>query len=318
VRIAVTGASGFVGGAVARWLAERGHTVFSYGRRAPSALPAPLPNYSVWDVTAAPPTPVPVDAAVHCAAHVGQWGDEGEYRRINVEGTRLVLERFRDGGRFVHVSTSSVYRSDLSKAGLREDAPIGGAGLTAYARTKAEAEGLVRGSGVSAIILRPHIVYGPGDTTLWPRVVAARRLGWLPVPGDGRNRVSVTHVLNLAHAVECALSAPRASGTFNVTDGEDVSVDTLLRTMLSRHGLSARIAYVPRGVAWALAQTSERLWCAVGAVREPRLTRYVVQNLADECTLDIARAREELGYTPRWTYRDGPLTDLAAPEGTGR
>jgi 2-alkyl-3-oxoalkanoate reductase len=313
MRIAVTGASGFVGGAIARWLAACGHTVFSYGRRSETELSSPLPNYSVWDVNDTPADQPPVDAAVHCAAHVGQWGDEAIYRRTNVEGTRRVLERFRDVQRLVHVSTSSVYRPDLPKVRLAEDAPIGGAeqGLTAYARTKAEAETVVRDSGVPAIILRPHIVYGPGDTTLWPRVVAARRLGWLPVPGDGSNRVSVTHVLNLAHAVEQALSASCASGTFNVTDGEDVPVDTLLRTMLGRHGMSVRIVYIPRAVAWTVAVASERLWGVAGAAHEPRLTRYVVQNLADECTLDVTRARTMLGYSPRWTYRDGPLIEPA-------
>jgi nucleoside-diphosphate-sugar epimerase len=82
--------------------------------------------------------------------------------------------------------------------------------------------------------------------------------------------------------------------------------------MLSRHGMSARIAYIPRGVAWAIAVAGERLWSAVGATREPRLTRYVVQNLADECTLDVSRARALLGYSPRWTYRDAPLDPLRA------
>lgn len=306
MRVAVTGASGFVGGAIARWLAERGHTVFSYGRRPASALSVPLPDYSQWDVTSAPVGLPPAEAVVHCAAHVGQWGDEAIYRRINVEGTRRVLESFRDVERFVHVSTSSVYRPDRPKVRLAEDAAIG-EGLTPYARTKAEAEAVVRASGRPAIILRPHIVYGPGDTTLWPRVVASRRLGWLLIPGDGTNRVSVTHVLNLAHAAEQAIVGGCSSGTFNVTDDEDVTVDALLGTMLTRHGLDARIAYIPRGVAWALAVAGERLMSALGASHEPRLTRYVVQNLADEYTLDVSRARAALGYTPRWTYRDAPL-----------
>jgi hypothetical protein len=83
--------------------------------------------------------------------------------------------------------------------------------------------------------------------------------------------------------------------------------------------MSERIAYIPRVAAWALAIASERVWGAFGAAREPRLTRYVVQNLADECTLDVSRARAVLGYSPRWTYRDAPLGDApASPDQSAR
>ncbi|HEX5632132.1 MAG TPA: NAD(P)-dependent oxidoreductase, partial [Gemmatimonadales bacterium] len=301
MRVAVTGASGFIGGTIARTLEARGMTVFAFGRRPESALTAPLPRYAAWDVAAGPREGPEVDAVVHCAAHVGQWGDERTYHAVNVTGTAHVLATFPRARRVVYVSTASVYAADAPGVQLTEAARTGGPSLTPYARTKAEGERLVAGAETPAVILRPHIVYGPGDATLWPRVVAARRLGWLLVPGDGRNRLSVTHVSNLAHAVALALRDDAPPGVYNVSDGEDPSVDELLRTMLRRHELPVRVAYLPRAAAWPLASAAERIARAIGRRHEPVLTRYVVAHLADECTLDITRARRLLGYSPSAT-----------------
>lgn len=307
MRVAVTGASGFAGGVIARWLAVRGFAVFPFGRRAADALRTPMARYRSWDVATGTIEGPEVDAVVHCAAHVGQWGDEEPYRAVNVRGTRNVLASFPAVDRFVHVSSASVYAPDGAKVRVREEARIGEPALTPYARTKAEGEMVVRASGRAAVILRPHIVYGPGDTTLWPRVAAARRLGWLPIPGDGRNRISVTHVFNLAHAVERALRVDAHAATYNVADAEEATVDELLRTLMRRQGLTPRIAYIPRGVAWRAAAMGESLFRKLRSEREPTLTRYVVANLADDCTLDISRARSALGYEPAVTFRDGAL-----------
>lgn len=307
MRVAVTGASGFVGGTIARWLAQRGYMVHSFGRRPIRALREALPDYRRWDVTTDDADLPTVDAVVHCAAHVGQWGDARPYHAVNVEGTRRVLERFAAAERVVHVSTASVYASDVAKVRVREEARVGEPALTEYARTKAMGEATVRASGRAAVILRPHIVYGAGDTTLWPRLLAARRFGCLAVPGDGTNLVSVTHVANLALAVECALRAVPHAATYNVSDGADASVAELLGTMLRRHGVPSRLIFVPRPLAWGAAMASEWLGRAARREREPTLTRYVVANLADECTLDISRARAALGYIPRHTFRDAPL-----------
>jgi nucleoside-diphosphate-sugar epimerase len=306
MRVAVTGASGFVGGWVARHLTEGGHDVYAFGRRAVEDAPTSLPNYRQWDI-ASGSIPLPrVDAVVHCAARVGQWGDSSAYHAVNVAGTRHVLAAFDSAGQFVYVSTSSVYGPGNHR-NLTEDTSIGAGGLTAYARSKAEGERLVAASGHRAIILRPHIVYGPGDTTLLPRLIAARRRGILIVPGNGTNRVSVTHVRNLAHGVERALVSTDASGTFNIADDEAPTIDELLRSTFERLGMPTRILYLPRPLAMAAAVVSETAARLRGANTEPLLTRYVVASLADEHTLDVARARGSLGYHPRYRFRDAEL-----------
>ncbi len=301
--IAVTGATGFVGGWVARYLAGKGHDVLSFGRRTRERAPADLPNYRQWDIAAGPIDIPPVDAVVHCAAHVGQWGDASAYQAVNVAGTGHVISSCASAGLFVYISTSSVYGPGDHHE-VNETFSIRPQALTAYARTKAEGEHLVRASGRRSVILRPHVVYGAGDTTLLPRLIAARRRGTLTVPGDGTNHISVTDVRNLADAVSQAVITEGASGTFNIADDEAPTVDELLRTTFERLGMPTRIRYLSRPLATAAAVVSETVARMRRATAEPRLTRYVVSSLADEHTLNISRARSSLGYVPRYRFRD--------------
>jgi nucleoside-diphosphate-sugar epimerase len=307
VRIAVTGASGFVGGRIARALAARGHRVESYGRTDQATLRRPLPNYHRWDLCVALEMPPEVDAVVHCAALVGDWGKEREYAEVNVDGTRRVLAAFPLARRVVLVSTSSVYSSGMAHVCMKETDPVGDC-RTAYGRTKAAAERVLAQARPDAVVLRPHIVYGPGDATLLPRIVQTIRRGRLLVPGSGENLVSVTHVDNLVHAVERAL-ALEASGPFNVSDAVPMPVSCLLAEILARTGVRAELAFVSRDVAWWSAVALETVWLSKRAPRGPVLTRYVVEQLADEHTLDISRARAELAYAPLWSVRDGALAD---------
>ena len=306
MRVAVTGASGFIGGHVARTLTAMGHEVLSYGRRDANELHDPPPNYASWDVTAGPIATVDVDAVIHSAAHVGDWGRYSTFYAANVDGTRVALESFPRAARFVHISSSSVYSDAVHKLGVREDAPIGDCRFSSYGRTKALAERIVLERRPDAIVLRPHIVYGPGDTTLLPRVLAARRFGRLPIPGNGRNRLSVTHIENLVLAIASALTS-ESIGVFNVADAENTTVDELLRTILARVGVPATIVHVPRAVAWQIASLLERVWPNREGRSGPPLTRYAVMHLSDDHTLDITRARTLLGYDPTWTFRNGPL-----------
>ncbi len=276
---------------------------FSFGRRAPDATTGRLPGYRQWDVTQPLAGAPDVDAVVHCVAHVGDWGDEAHFRAVNVEGTRRTLATF-GGARVVHVSSSSVYSDQARTEHVREDAPIGDCPRSAYARTKAEAESLVRAIAPGAVVLRPHIVYGPGDTTLLPRLVAARRLGWLCVPGNGATHVSVTHVGNLTMAVHSALERPWVSGAFNISHADHISVDALLRVALARAGVPVRIAYMPTLVARGLALLLEGAWRTGWMRGAPPLTHYPVGHLTREHTLDTSRARELLDYSPGWSVRD--------------
>lgn len=300
MRIAVTGASGFVGGRTARRLGALGHDVRAFGRRSASALAEPLSHYVTWDLAHGGTDLSSVDAVVHCAAHVAQWGPAEAFDAVNVRGTAHLLASLRPGTPVVYVSTASIYD---------------GARLPPYAASKQRGEALVRACGAPYVILRPHVVYGPGDTTLWPRVRAKVRNGRLDVPGDGRGAISVTHVDNLVDAIVAALHAAttardagmRAGEVLDIADAHAPSVHDLLHTIFDRHGLVVRLRFVPEALALAAATASELAWRLLRRTDDPPLTRYVVRQLARPRVLDIAPARRAIAYAPRWTVHDGPL-----------
>ena len=120
----------------------------------------------------------------------------------------------------------------------------------------------------------------------------------------------MTYVHNLSLAVELALESAVPSGVFNIADGVDPSTDDMLRTMLHRCGVSDRILHVPYWAARMLAAANESVWRLAGFSSEPSITRYAVAHLAESFTLDLTRARAELGYAPRWSFRDAPLDSV--------
>lgn len=306
MRLAVTGASGFIGGALCRAAVAAGHDVLAYGRRAQldAAHVAGAP-YESWDITSGPLTVAPrVDAVVHCAGSVTDHGRPAELLAANGDGTRSVLATFRDAARFVHVSTASVYDPRVPTMRARESAADGVRHRDPYGHSKSAAEHAVRTLRPDAVILRPHAVYGPGDTTLLPRLLDAVRRGRLVAVGTGRQLVALTAIGNLTTA--CLLAAEASAGvagTFNVTDAEPLMLDDALRAFIAARGLRARPVYLPLRVALPLAAVAE----AVGRAtrRPPPLTRYAVRHLALERTLDISAACDRLGYRPAVTSFEG-------------
>jgi nucleoside-diphosphate-sugar epimerase len=309
--IAVTGASGFVGGHVVEGLLNHGHSVIGYGRRTNPTLPQhPRLDYRRWDITAGP-IRADADAVVHCAGSVTEWGSDADFQAANVTGTRNVLDTFRGAGVFVHISTASVYDLTTQKLGVTEDAPLATEFVTSYSRSKVAAEGLVAAAPGNSVVLRPHIVYGPGDAKILPRLLAMRRLGALVVPGDGQARLSVTHVDNLAQAVLKAVDRRAGHEVFNIADSVTGTVDELLTSLQLAFGYAPRIWHVPARPAWHAAAAVERLHQTVIKGRAPLLTRFLVAQLALDFTLDIERAIDGLGYAPTRSYPEA-FTELAS------
>ena len=298
--IAVTGATGFVGGHAARRLLRDGHRVIAFGRR--PACDVKGADYRRWDITHGPIDVGRVDAVVHCAGSVAEWGRAQEFEAANVIGTRNVLRSFRDAAVFVHLSSASVYDLTSPKVEIAEDVPYGGRYVSAYSRTKIQAEQLVFAREVGSVVLRPHIVYGPGEAKILPRLRALLQRGPLFVPGTGRNRLSVTHVDNLAAAIAAAVELRRRCEVFNVADARTATVDELLNALKAAFGSTRKIRYVPVAAAWAAAVASESLHRTLLRHRAPVLTRFLVAQLAFDFTLDIRRATAVLGYRPSRSY----------------
>ena len=287
MRIAVTGASGFVGGAVATAAEERGWEVLRYGRR-------PLPGLSVWDLGAGkPPSPPEVDAVVHAGAHVADWGPAGLFHRVNVQGTEAVAATF-PRVRLVHISSSSVYPW-WQPCVDRPEEPAAGRYLNAYAGSKALAEAAALRHG-NALILRPHGVYGPGDRTLLPRLLSNVNHGRLLSVGAPDVRHQLTSIGNLVGAVLAACTSD-LTGPVNVADRRPVALGAVLREVLDATGRGdVKLGFIPVRAAMALAVSLEAV---AGVTRKnPRLTRYAVSQLGFERTYCTRRLREELGIDP--------------------
>jgi nucleoside-diphosphate-sugar epimerase len=307
MRIAVTGASGFIGAAVATALADADHEVVGFGRRV-GGWSHPAGSFRVWDITTGPLRgDRDFEAVVHAAALADDWAPIAEALRVNRDGTRNVVRSFA-GARIVHLSTSSVYDAFTPTVDASEELPAARRFLSTYSASKAVAE--LELAGADAVILRPHAVYGPGDTTLLPRLLAAvrprrpgRSGGRLVLPEGAEVRHSLTHIDNLVLAVRRSLDPGSPAGIYNVADDSPVLLSVVLREFLERRGVPARLVSVPYRRAFALAGALERAARVTG--RRPRLTRYAVSQLGLERTLNLTAARTRLDYRPTPTTLSG-------------
>ncbi|MDO9455424.1 NAD(P)-dependent oxidoreductase [Nocardioides sp.] len=288
--VAVTGASGFCGGVVARLLLAHGYDVVSLGRR-----PGPDgTEHRRWDASVDTPDLVGCAAVVHLAAAVGDprpGTDAREFERVNVDGARRLLEAAGDRP-VVWVSSSSVYDPRPDRTRVTEDHPTSGGHLNAYGRTKALGDRLALDAG--AVVLRPRAVYGPGDTHLLPRLLRATRRGRIVLPGHDVE-LSLTHVDNLAGA--CVAALGWVPGPYNVADEVPVRRDaTLVDVLEAALARPVAVGHVPVPVAARAADVLDTLARLTG--REPLLTPYAVDTLAHTFCLDTTRARST-GWRPR-------------------
>lgn len=325
-RVLVTGASGMLGGAVADLLAGRGDTVSVMQRRSAGGRHREL----LGDVRSRADVRRAVegqDAVVHLAAKVDVVGDWMDFVNTNVRGTSHVVEALRaqGGGRLVQVSSPSVSHTGRSLVG----APAGPAtpmrARSHYARTKAAAELFALNAdapGMPVVAVRPHLVWGPGDTQLVGRIAERARQGRLAMVGRGTAMLDTTYVDNAAEAIVAALDrAEQAHGqALVVTNGEPRPVGELVADICRAVGAPPPRLRVPRPVARAVGTlvegavvVADRL-PGVPPVSQPPLTRFVVEQLATAHWFDQRHTREVLDWSPRVSLAEG-LARLAAAHG---
>jgi nucleoside-diphosphate-sugar epimerase len=310
--ILVTGATGFLGGAVCRLLAAHGWKIIATGRNAArlAALAADGAHTLAGDMSEAAFVAglPPATAIVHCAALSSPWGRRSDFQSANVDATAHIIAHARRvrADRLVHISSPTVYHSSRPQFGITERAPWPRRAVNHYAASKRVTEKLVRVSGLTAVILRPRALFGPGDTVLLPRIIRAAREGRLPVIGSGQAVTDLTYIDNAAEAVRLSLEFPLPAGVvedFNITNDEPVPLWPTLSTLLARLGLPPPARRVPLAFMRTAGRLAEVLACFTG--REPALTRYGAEVLALSQTFDIAKARALLGYQPKISVREG-------------
>ncbi len=333
----ITGASGFIGGKLAERLLAEGRKVRVLARR-------PLPELEARGAEVVPGDLDDehalargcrsADTVFHVAGRVGVWGPPEDFFRVNVEGTRKLLAAAHDAKvpRFVYTSSPSVAYNGGDLAGVNESAPPCTEAPCAYPTSKAKAERLVlaaHGRNFATIALRPHLVWGPGDKNVVPRVMALARAGRLKIVGSGRNRVDITHIANVVDAhllAEGALlsgsEAPFPGGrpvaatasrppqhpggkAYFISNGEPVVLWDWINEVLRGVGIPEVKRRVPVAVAYAAGGLLEAVWRLGRKAGEPPMTRFVAKELATDHWFDISAARRDLGYHPLVTVAQG-------------
>jgi nucleoside-diphosphate-sugar epimerase len=317
----VTGGSGFVGRHLLLRLLTDGHDVRALARSEESAavveaLGATAVRADLVDVHDVIEDLRGAGVVVHAAAETQQGGRPADFDRVNVTGTRRLLEAARQVGvpRFVHVSTEAVLADGNPVRFVDESAPYPKRHAGDYARTKALAEQLVLAADsreMATVAVRPRLVWGPGDTTILPQILQAVEGGrWAWVSG-GHYLTSTCHVLNLCEGIQVAAARGAGGRAYFVTDGAPVEFRSFITRCAAEHGVTMPERTVSYTVARTAAAVLDKGWRVLPLKGEPPVSSAAMALGGHEVTVNDVRARLELGYVPVISVDEG-IAELAA------
>lgn len=318
MNVLVTGGSGFLGKAIVRRLLARGDTVRTYSRGDYPELQAEGVETLRGDVADAGPVADAVDgcdAVIHAAAKPGVWGAYDEYYRCDVVGTRNVIEACRRKGvtRLVYTSSPSVVFDGKDQEGWDESAPYPKRYLSHYPKTKAMAERAVleaNSQELCTVALRPHLIWGPDDNQLVPRVIARAKAGRLRLVGDEHALVDAVYIDNAAQAHVLAVDrlapdAACAGNVYFVTNHEPWPMGKILNGILAAAGLPPVTKHVSPRLAYTAGALLELAYTVLRKKEEPFMTRFVARQLATAHWYDNTAAKRDLGYEPEVSMDEG-------------
>lgn len=317
-RILVTGGGGFLGSAIVRRLLERGDQVRILARGEYPELTARGVECHRGDIANAVVVSRAVegcDIVIHTAAKAGVWGPHEQYHLANVVGTDNILDACVAHGvrKLVYTSSPSVTFAGEDQDGVDESAPIPDSFLSSYPETKAEAERHVlaaNGPGLATVSLRPHLIFGPGDPHIAPRMIDRARSGRLRIVGTGRYLVDMTYVDNAADAHLLAADrlepgCPIAGKAYFITNGEPMPIAELVNMILHAGGVPPVSRRISGRAAYSIGSVLEGVWRLFGLGGEPPMTRFLARQLGTAHWFDLTAARRDLGYDPKITIAEG-------------
>ncbi len=326
--IFITGATGLVGSHAAEEALKRGHRVRALVR--PSSDTRWLDQWGVQtvvgdleDAQALRAGASGADWVFNCAAKVGDWGTLAEFRRLNVDALRLLLE-VASGARverLVHVSSLGVYEG-RDHHGTDETVPPAASSLDAYTRSKTEAEALVlkyhREHGLPAAVVRPGFIYGERDRTVLPKLINSLKRGLFTYFGSGEQALNCIYVKNLVEGIFLAAESPAAVGeVFNLTDGQLVTKRQFVSRVAELAGLKHPTRRIPRPLARILASTVEGIAKLRGAKNPPFINKARFKFVGLHLDYSIEKARRVLGYQPPFTFEEAIDRAMAEHRPTG-
>jgi len=316
MKILVTGGGGFLGFAIVKQLIAKKHQVFSFSRNRYSHLD----NLHVTQISGDLSNLVAVDNAVasmdvvfHTAAKPGVWGNYSDFYSTNVTGTENIIEACRNHHikQLIYTSSPSVIFDGHDMEGVDETVPYPGSYHAHYPETKAQAEKCVvqaSRNGLQTIILRPHLIWGPGDNHLVPRIIS--RSDKLAKIGSKQNMVDTIYIDNAAHAhvlaYEKLMENPELSGNiYFISQDDPIPVWDMINHILEAGGKKKITKTIPRYAAMTVASLMEFTYKTLRIKKEPRLTRFVVKELSSSHWFDINKAKHDLGYFPKISTEEG-------------
>jgi nucleoside-diphosphate-sugar epimerase len=314
----VTGGGGFLGRAIVERLLARGDQVRSFARGdypELAQLGVEVLHGDLADAEAIGDACRGCEVVFHVAARAGVWGKYRDYHEPNVRGTENVIDACQVQGvsRLVFTSSPSVVFAGGDMENVDESVGYPARHHSHYSATKALAEQAVLaadGDHLRTLILRPHLIWGPRDNHIVPRLIARARAGQLRQIGDGTNKIDSTYIDNAADAHVLAADAleanPNAAGrAYFISNGEPLPVWELINRIIVAAGLPPVEHKISRRAARALGAVLEFAHSVFGIEAEPRLTRFVVDELTTSHWFDISASRRELGYEPRVSIAEG-------------
>ncbi len=315
-KVLVTGGGGFLGRAIARRLVDQGVLVRSFSRSAYSELASLGVEQIQGDI--ADPRAVTeacesIELVFHTAALPGVWGDYDRFFRTNTLGTRNLIQACRETGaaRLIHTSSPSVVFDGTDMEGVDESVPYPSRYHAHYPRTKAMAEQAVveaaRG-GLPAVILRPHLIWGPGDRHLVPRIL--ERAESLRIIGSGKNVVDTIYIANAvdAHlsAAEALKADPGLSGRiYFISQDDPINLWEMVNHILAAGNKPPVTRQISHRAARAVGSSLEFLYRFLNLKGEPRMTRFLADELATSHWFNISAAKRDLGYRPKISTQEG-------------
>ncbi len=314
----VTGGGGFLGGAITRRLLDLGHSVRCYTRGSyPSLekLGVEVFRGDLADAKAVEEACRNCESVFHVAAKVGLWGNYNEYYQTNVTGTENVIASCRSLGisRLVYSSTPSVVFAGHDMEGMDESVPYPQHYKAAYPETKAAAERIVLAANdaqLATVALRPHLIWGPGDTHLVPGVIARGRTGKLRKLGKTLRLVDHTYIENAAEAHILAANrlspgSPISGRVFFISQGQPLPLWEFINRILQSADLPSVTRTISPHLAYAAGWLCEIMYRTLRLRGEPPMTRFLAEELATSHWFNMAAARQELGYRPKISTEEG-------------
>lgn len=316
--VLVTGGGGFLGTGIVRMLRGRGLAVRSLSRKRYPHLDALGVEQHQGDVADADAVTRAIEGCAtvfHTAARAGLWGPMPDYHRANVQGTQNVVQACRALGvpRLVYTSSPSVVFNGRDLAGADESAPYSSRFEAAYPETKAIAEQLVlaaNSSELATVSLRPHLIWGPGDNNLLPRIIARAQSGQLRRIGRTNALIDPVYIDNAAEghvlaAERLGPGAPLAGKAYFITQGETIAVWDMINALLRAAHMEPVKRSVARPIALAAAGALELAYGVTGRTDEPPMTRFLARQLSTTHWFRNDAARRDFGYEPRVSIAEG-------------